>query len=235
MDVDNKIYYISALWYNKFLTLSNPGPISNLDFMCVHHGIKADKELKSKVVPIPFEVWITLHTKYGGGPEVTVLDVCKECEEALAKLNERKKREHDTINKIDIKRLDIGEYWYLIDTYWLRKWQAYLNSSDSNEPHPGPISNHSLLKKDGTPKLYLQKLDHYKGAHPQVWNYLFSIYGGGPPIIRNVIDIYAAPVILQKDDQESTEHNGITEKNNGNQSNSSNLSPQTSNTNIAQV
>ena len=58
---------------------------------------------------------------------------------------------------------------------------------------PGPISNKRLLTADGQPRSGLLRGTHYRGVNEGVWNYLFAIYGGGPALMRNSIDIYEPP------------------------------------------
>lgn len=56
---------------------------------------------------------------------------------------------------------------------------------------PGPISNHLLLRPDGvTPLPKLKKITSFRGVNHVVWNFLFGIYGGGPPLPRVTLDLY---------------------------------------------
>lgn len=45
--------------------------------------------------------------------------------------------------------------------------------------------NKRVLKKD----LELNK--HYRGVNHEVWRLLHKIYGGGPVVVREVLDIYS--------------------------------------------
>lgn len=51
--------------------------------------------------------------------------------------------------------------------------------------------NKRVLKKD------LQLNKHYRGVNHEVWHLLHKIYGGGPIVIREELDIYAADVNVQ--------------------------------------
>lgn len=55
---------------------------------------------------------------------------------------------------------------------------------------PGPIANHLLLKKNGQPRARLRVTRDYRGVNEAVWNLLISMYGGGPAIKRQQINIY---------------------------------------------
>ncbi len=87
------------------------------------------------------------------------------------------------------------ESWYLINSQWLRRWSDF---SHNKGPLPGPIDNWILLEKNGTPKPKLVRSTHYRGVVKEVWDYFHQLYGGGPVICRQVIDIYSRPVVIGK-------------------------------------
>eukprot|EP00761_Pharyngomonas_kirbyi_P014093 gb/GECH01014123.1/.p1 GENE.gb/GECH01014123.1/~~gb/GECH01014123.1/.p1 ORF type:complete len:968 (+),score=294.85 gb/GECH01014123.1/:1-2904(+) len=110
---------------------------------------------------------------------------------------------------IDNTKLQEGEKWYLIDVTWFNNWKNYVgynneedqyseNSCDSHtventvEQHPGPIDNSSLVNSSyGNPKLTFgkqEKID-FEILPEQAWNCLYSWYGGGPIIDREVIAV----------------------------------------------
>lgn len=84
--------------------------------------------------------------------------------------------------------------WYLVSDSWLAQWRnfAVRGSASDDKPiePPGAICNQVLLKKNGKPKSGLLPIQHYRGISKQLWDYFFSIYGGGPEIVRSEIDIY---------------------------------------------
>jgi len=47
-----------------------------------------------------------------------------------------------------------------------------------------------FFKESAELKEGLMKEEHYRAVNPSVWEYLFGIYGGGPPLLRSKIDIY---------------------------------------------
>ncbi|CAE7582584.1 USP20 [Symbiodinium natans] len=52
---------------------------------------------------------------------------------------------------------------------------------------PGPITNETLVRPDGSPlpgKRAVEHLGHFRGVNPEVWQYLQSRHGGGPEIVR---------------------------------------------------
>ncbi len=82
-----------------------------------------------------------------------------------------------------------------MNSQWLRRWSDF---SHSKGPLPGPIDNWILLEKNGTPKPKLVRSTHYRGVVKEVWDYFHQLYGGGPAICRQVIDIYSRPVVIGK-------------------------------------
>ncbi|KAL0240885.1 hypothetical protein GEMRC1_006121 [Eukaryota sp. GEM-RC1] len=100
---------------------------------------------------------------------------------------ERRKHERDLLYGADTV---FSDQWLLIDEHWLSKWRAFV-ARDSKENPPGPISNDRLIDEGGVPKEGMRKLYDYRGVSRQVYGLFESIYGGGPPIIRQTIDLYA--------------------------------------------
>ncbi|GKT25964.1 hypothetical protein ADUPG1_013199 [Aduncisulcus paluster] len=102
----------------------------------------------------------------------------------------RRRKERDLLYGNDILWAD---KWYIIDEHWLDEWRTFV-ASDSQSAPPGPISNEHLVEKDGTPKKNKRKLYDYRGVSGQVWRLFARIYGGGPAIVRPVIDLYSPPL-----------------------------------------
>ncbi|KAG9462410.1 hypothetical protein GDO78_014179 [Eleutherodactylus coqui] len=75
---------------------------------------------------------------------------------------------------------------FCISMQWFREWEAFVKGKD-NDP-PGPIDNSKVaLTKSGGHVQPKQGAD-YGQISEETWNYLFSIYGGGPEIaIRQTI------------------------------------------------
>ena len=100
----------------------------------------------------------------------------------------RRRRE---IRSLDTKVLtDEHNYWYLIDAAWLKAWHRFINGGDL----PPPISNHRLMRSDGSLRPGLRKIRDYRGVNKRVYKYFEEKYGGGPMMVREAIDIYGEPL-----------------------------------------
>lgn len=117
---------------------------------------------------------------------------CTLCIEEAEALRRRRRKEEADVLSLDSSSIGDGEYWYLIDSEWLKQWHEFKTGG----PAPGPISNNRLLR---TPlgksdklefRANLHRGEHYRGINERVWNYLYNIYGGGPVFKRRTIDIY---------------------------------------------
>ena len=60
---------------------------------------------------------------------------------------------------------------------------------------PGPISNHDLIvknrDKEASIKPNLKLNEDYRGVNKEVWDIFHKMYGGGPQIVRESLDIYS--------------------------------------------
>ena len=63
---------------------------------------------------------------------------------------------------------------------------------------PGPISNQDLFEKRFEKEYIIKKNlslnSEYRGVNREVWDLISKIYGGGPPIIREQLNIYSRDV-----------------------------------------
>lgn len=112
-----------------------------------------------------------------------------------------------------------GEKWNLISTKWFLSWKEYVSYNVSNiessaasllANHPGPIDNSELVHKDENDleelASGLQERDDYELIPEEAWNYLYSIYSGGPKITRplsilkrdgfNILGVDLYPVLV---------------------------------------
>ncbi|KAM9325341.1 ubiquitin carboxyl-terminal hydrolase 20 [Gastrophryne carolinensis] len=177
-------FYISREWLNKFNTFAEPGPISNQSFLCSHGGIPPNKYhyIDDLVVILPQSVWEYLYNRFGGGPAVNHLYVCSICQVEIEALAKRRKAEIDTFIKLNkaFQAEESPNVIYCISMQWFREWEAFVKGKD-NDP-PGPIDNSKVaLTKSGGLVQPKQGAD-YGQISEETWNYLFSIYGGGPEI-----------------------------------------------------
>eukprot|EP00746_Dinoflagellata_sp_MGD_P019190 gnl/MRDRNA2_/MRDRNA2_14457_c0_seq1.p1 gnl/MRDRNA2_/MRDRNA2_14457_c0~~gnl/MRDRNA2_/MRDRNA2_14457_c0_seq1.p1 ORF type:complete len:443 (-),score=69.49 gnl/MRDRNA2_/MRDRNA2_14457_c0_seq1:98-1426(-) len=83
-----------------------------------------------------------------------------------------------------------GEMWYLVSSLWLSKWKKFIGGYG---PPPGPIKNSDLLLPTGQPKPGLKAARDYRGLSPEVWAYLYGIYGGDQQICRETLEIHDIP------------------------------------------
>ncbi|CAG8597425.1 7495_t:CDS:10 [Ambispora leptoticha] len=194
------IYYISRLWFNRWQFMSNPGPVSNFDFVCPHEGVnlRQNPDVINMVVRVPLSVYSAFIDKYGsdGGAPLAEspsgIMMCRYCEREEQILAERRLREKQDIAAIDTTSIKSGEYWYLISSSWIQRWEIFKMGG----PPPPVIDNTAFVSENGLyPKRGMKRGVDYRGVNERVWNYFHRIYGGGPICIRTVLDLYSPPVI----------------------------------------
>ena len=93
-------------------------------------------------------------------------------------LSTRRAQEKQFVQRHDSEN---SEIWYLVCTAWLDKWKAFVTGKAGP---PGPITNETLVRPDGTPFPGKRAVEHFRGVNAEVWKYLQSRHGGGPEIIR---------------------------------------------------
>lgn len=116
-------------------------------------------------------------------------------DQELHELNLRRQLEIQKISQLD--KIDPKGKYYLIHTGWFNKWKEFVLSKNSGGTQtvvlpPGPITNH-LLFEDNQLKVIksgLRAVNDYRGLNGEVWNAYVDIYGGGPMILRNRLNIY---------------------------------------------
>ncbi|XP_055007804.1 ubiquitin carboxyl-terminal hydrolase 33 isoform X3 [Boleophthalmus pectinirostris] len=174
-------FYVSRQWLNKFKTFAEPGPISNDDFLCIHGGVPPNKAgyIDDLVVMLPQNVWDHLYSRYGGGPAVNHLYVCHTCQIEIEKLEKRRKNELDMFVRLNkaFQEEESPVVIYCISMHWFREWEGFVKGKD-NDP-PGPIDNSKItVNKNG--HLALKQGADSGQISEETWNFLHSIYGGGP-------------------------------------------------------
>uniref|UniRef100_A0A4W5LIQ9 Ubiquitin carboxyl-terminal hydrolase n=1 Tax=Hucho hucho TaxID=62062 RepID=A0A4W5LIQ9_9TELE len=174
-------FYISREWLNKFNTFTEPGPISNHTFLCRHGGIPPNKYhyIDDLVVILPQNVWEYLYNSFGGGPAVNHLYVCAICQVEIEALIKRRKVEIDTFIRLnkEFQAEEAPTVILCISMQWFREWENFVKGKD-NEP-PGPIDNSKIgVMKGG--HIQLKQRADYGQISEETWQYLLSIYGGGP-------------------------------------------------------
>uniref|UniRef100_A0A9J8CAY4 Ubiquitin carboxyl-terminal hydrolase n=1 Tax=Cyprinus carpio carpio TaxID=630221 RepID=A0A9J8CAY4_CYPCA len=182
-------FYISREWLNKFNTFTEPGPITNHTFLCQHGGIPPTKYhyVDDLVVILPQNVWEYLYNRFGGGPAVNHLYVCAICQVEIETLAKRRKVEIDTFIKLnkEFQAEEAPTVILCISMQWFREWENFVKGKD-NEP-PGPIDNSKIAVMKGG-HIQLKQGADYGQISEETWQYLLSIYGGGPEIaVRQTI------------------------------------------------
>ncbi|KAK6484278.1 ubiquitin carboxyl-terminal hydrolase 33-like isoform X2 [Huso huso] len=176
-------FYISRQWLNKFKTFAEPGPISNNDFLCAHGGVPPHKSayIEDIVLMLPQNVWDHLYSRYGGGPAVNHLYVCHTCQTEIEKLEKRRKIELDMFVRLNkaFQEEEAPAVIYCISMQWFREWEGFVKGKD-NEP-PGPVDNTKIaVNKSG--HITLKQGADSGQISEETWNFLHSIYGGGPEV-----------------------------------------------------
>ncbi|KAK5919887.1 hypothetical protein CgunFtcFv8_023747 [Champsocephalus gunnari] len=174
-------FYISRQWLNKFKTFAEPGPISNDDFLCSHGGVPPNKatSIDDLVVMLPQNVWDHLYSRYGGGPAVNHLYVCHTCQIEIEKLEKRRKSELDMFVRLNkaFQEEESPVVIYCISMQWFREWEGFVKGKDNDQP--GAIDNSKItVNKNG--HLTLKQGADSGQISEETWNFLHSIYGGGP-------------------------------------------------------
>ena len=141
-------------------------------------------------------------------------------DEEILSLNNRRKLEKQLILEKDLDCKQ-EKLWFMISSEWLSQWKSFISNKASSlskdqvaapfkarlrvseNPRvgilpPGPISNDDLYVKmhDGK-EFVLQFRDDlvqnkdYRGVNREVWQIFHRMYGGGPIIVREDLDIYS--------------------------------------------
>lgn len=101
--------------------------------------------------------------------------------------------------KVTVRPADEIKFYCVIGKAWLEAWKKFCLAGkyeDIEFPHPppGPISNFELLAPGSSsrirPDLVLDQ--DYCVISPGVWGVLHDIYGGGPVLLREDVDIYSS-------------------------------------------
>ncbi|XP_029768246.1 ubiquitin carboxyl-terminal hydrolase 33 [Terrapene carolina triunguis] len=177
-------FYISRQWLNKFKTFAEPGPISNNDFLCMHGGVLPHKAgfIEDLIVMLPQNIWDTLYSRFGGGPAVNHLYVCHTCQIEAEKTEKRRKTELEMFIRLNraFQEEESPSIFYCISMQWFREWEGFVKGKDSDPP--GPIDNTKIAVTKCSNVILKQGADSGQISE-ETWNFLQSIYGGGPEIM----------------------------------------------------
>ncbi|XP_072366508.1 ubiquitin carboxyl-terminal hydrolase 33 isoform X2 [Scyliorhinus torazame] len=176
-------FYISRQWLNKFKTFAEPGPISNNEFLCAHGGVPPQKAsyIDDLVVMLPQNVWDSLYSRYGGGPAVNHLYTCQICQIEIEKVEKRRKMELEMFIRLNkaFQEEESPSVIYCISMQWFREWEGFVKGKEHE--HPGPIDNTKIGVSKSNHVSLKQGADSGQISE-ETWNFLYSIYGGGPEI-----------------------------------------------------
>uniref|UniRef100_A0A8C2DC40 Ubiquitin carboxyl-terminal hydrolase n=1 Tax=Cyprinus carpio TaxID=7962 RepID=A0A8C2DC40_CYPCA len=161
-------FYISREWLNKFNTFTEPGPITNHTFLCQHGGIPPTKYhyVDDLVVILPQNVWEYLYNSVW-----TSLTWRHQLLLALS-------RPPSVFSRECLLMHCKGHYFFHLS--------LSVSLSAGLEP-PGPIDNSKIAVMKGG-HIQLKQGADYGQISEETWQYLLSIYGGGPEIaVRQTI------------------------------------------------
>uniref|UniRef100_A0A8C0EWD2 Ubiquitin carboxyl-terminal hydrolase n=1 Tax=Bubo bubo TaxID=30461 RepID=A0A8C0EWD2_BUBBB len=202
-------FYVSRQWLNKFKTFAEPGPISNNDFLCVHGGVPPHKAnfIEDLVVMLPQNIWDNLYSRYGGGPAVNHLYVCHTCQIESERIEKRRKNELEMFIRLNRAFREKGSpsTFYCISMQWFREWEGFVKGKDNP---PGPIDNAKIAVTKCGNAVLRQGADSGQISEG-TWNFLQSIYGGGPEIILRPPVPPVEPDILQTEEKIELETHGL--------------------------
>ncbi|KAI1724156.1 ubiquitin carboxyl-terminal hydrolase domain-containing protein [Ditylenchus destructor] len=162
--LDGNTNIISTHWL-LFFNFSEPGPINNYEFLCVHGNIAPSFDT-NRYMFIKDTVWDFIQSKMGGGPAIYCMGPVKQCAECYQKASQKSKYSYLP--------------YYMVSRSWFDRWRTFVNQVDA-EPPP-PINNESLLtrRKDGTCRLRPGCKSLFLTR--EQWLFLHQIYGGGPEV-----------------------------------------------------
>ncbi len=85
----------------------------------------------------------------------------------------------ETINKIRLKKMQVGETWYLISKEWWEKWRkACLGTVDKEGPHQeedlGAVDNSSLIDEYGNLKSPIVETYDVEFIPLEAWNHFVA-------------------------------------------------------------
>ncbi|CAO2600464.1 Ubiquitin carboxyl-terminal hydrolase 33, partial [Lemmus lemmus] len=195
-------FYISRQWLNKFKTFAEPGPISNNDFLCIHGGIPPRKAsyIEDLVLMLPQNIWDNLYSRYGGGPAVNHLYICHTCQIEAEKIEKRRKTELEIFIRLNraFQEEDSPATFYCISMQWFREWESFVKGKDGDPP--GPIDNSKIAVTKCGNVMLKQGADSGQISE-ETWNFLQSIYGGGPEVILRPPVVHVDPDVLQAEEK----------------------------------
>jgi len=174
---------VSRYWWAKFLTMAEPGVDDDSAFICPHGKFhpKYIHHIGNFMQPIPPEVWNKMNGNYPSMKKIrTNEEACKICQDELKAIEKRRTEEQSILQQLDRKELNFGESFNAISTAWLNKFRSFLHGKvDSIQP---PIDNTPICQAGTNQLRYDISTSEYTKIVPPVWQYLHTVYRGGPEV-----------------------------------------------------
>ncbi|XP_054240303.1 ubiquitin carboxyl-terminal hydrolase 33 isoform X6 [Indicator indicator] len=199
-----------------FLAKDSPAQIVTYDLLSVicHHGTASSVPphkasfIEDLVVMLPQNIWDNLYSRYGGGPAVNHLYVCHTCQIESERIEKRRKNELEMFIRLNraFQEEESPSTFYCISMQWFREWEGFVKGKDSDPP--GPIDNAKIAVTKCGNAVLKQGADSGQISE-ETWNFLQSIYGGGPEIILRPPVPPVEPDILQTEEKIELETHGL--------------------------
>ncbi|KAF3819706.1 hypothetical protein GH733_015215 [Mirounga leonina] len=152
--------------------------------------------IEDLVLMLPQNIWDNLYSRYGGGPAVNHLYICHTCQIEAEKIEKRRKTELEIFIRLNraFQEEDSPATFYCISMQWFREWESFVKDP------PGPIDNTKIAVTKCGNVMLRQGADSGQISE-ETWNFLQSIYGGGPEVILRPPVVHVDPDILQAEEK----------------------------------
>ncbi|XP_069334206.1 ubiquitin carboxyl-terminal hydrolase 33 isoform X1 [Eulemur rufifrons] len=199
---------LEGLDLQPFLAKDSPTQIVTYDLLSVicHHGTASSVPprkagyIEDLVLMLPQNIWDNLYSRYGGGPAVNHLYICHTCQIEAEKIEKRRKTELEIFIRLNraFQEEDSPATFYCISMQWFREWESFVKGKDGDPP--GPIDNTKIAVTKCGNVMLRQGADSGQISE-ETWNFLQSIYGGGPEVILRPPVVHVDPDILQAEEK----------------------------------
>ncbi|XP_063480175.1 ubiquitin carboxyl-terminal hydrolase 33 isoform X10 [Symphalangus syndactylus] len=199
---------LEGLDLQPFLAKDSPAQIVTYDLLSVicHHGTASSVPprkagyIEDLVLMLPQNIWDNLYSRYGGGPAVNHLYICHTCQIEAEKIEKRRKTELEIFIRLNraFQKEDSPATFYCISMQWFREWESFVKGKDGDPP--GPIDNTKIAVTKCGNVMLRQGADSGQISE-ETWNFLQSIYGGGPEVILRPPVVHVDPDILQAEEK----------------------------------
>ncbi|XP_015426564.1 PREDICTED: ubiquitin carboxyl-terminal hydrolase 33 [Myotis davidii] len=156
--------------------------------------------IEDLVLMLPQNIWDNLYSRYGGGPAVNHLYICHTCQIEAEKIEKRRKTELEIFIRLNraFQEEDSPATFYCISMQWFREWESFVKGKDGDPP--GPIDNTKIAVTKCGSVMLRQGADSGQISE-ETWNFLQSIYGGGPEVILRPPVVHVDPDIIQAEEK----------------------------------